>query len=282
MIRVLPSRSNIKNFIKIDVIDEVLFCQKGVKPDRISDLINTCKNLGITLKIKCNVAALSKTETVLTQIKHTLFLTFINNPNNSFSWSWKTISDYIISALLLFFLSILFIFVAILIKLTSKGPAIFKQERVGLHGRKFYIYKFRTMLQNAEELKEKLIAQNESDGPTFKIKNDPRITKIGLFLRKTSIDELPQLLNVLKGDMSLIGPRPPLPNEVEEYEDWQLRRLSVKPGITCTWQIIPNRNEILFDKWMKLDMEYIDKWSLKKDWVLFLKTIRSIIVNRGY
>ena len=138
------------------------------------------------------------------------------------------------------------------------------------------------MVQNAEELKAKLMAQNESDGPTFKIKKDPRITSIGRFLRKTSIDELPQLFNVLRGEMSLIGPRPPLQSEVAEYEDWQLRRLSVKPGITCTWQIIPNRNDVVFEKWMKLDIEYIDKWSLKSDWQLFFKTIKSVIANKGY
>ncbi|MBN2763880.1 MAG: sugar transferase, partial [Bacteroidales bacterium] len=158
---------------------------------------------------------------------------------------------------------------------------IFRQERVGLRGRKFYIYKFRTMVANAEDLKEKLMAQNESDGPTFKIKKDPRITFIGSVLRKTGLDELPQLFNVLKGEMSLIGPRPPLPKEVAKYERWHLRRLSVKPGITCTWQIIPNRNEVRFDNWMKLDIQYIDGWSIKKDLELFFRTIKTVFHGTG-
>jgi lipopolysaccharide/colanic/teichoic acid biosynthesis glycosyltransferase len=138
------------------------------------------------------------------------------------------------------------------------------------------------MVVDAEVIRKKLEAQNESDGPTFKIKEDPRITKIGKFLRKTSLDEVPQLINVLKGEMSLIGPRPPLPREVEEYERWQLRRLSVKPGITCTWQIIPNRNDVLFEKWMRLDLQYIDTWSLRNDFNLVFKTVKSVFTNRGY
>jgi lipopolysaccharide/colanic/teichoic acid biosynthesis glycosyltransferase len=179
-------------------------------------------------------------------------------------------------------LSPLMLTIALIIKGTSKGPIVFKQARVGLRGRKFYIYKFRTMVQNAEELKNKLMEMNESDGPTFKIKNDPRITTIGRILRKTGLDELPQLFNVLKGEMSLIGPRPPLPDEVEKYERWQIRRLSVKPGITCTWQIIPNRHDVVFENWMKLDMQYIDNWSLKEDFILFFRTIISVFRAGGH
>ncbi|MBN2487385.1 MAG: sugar transferase [Bacteroidales bacterium] len=282
LIRVLPERSNIRNFIKVDIVDEVLYCKKTVDLEKVDKLIESCKELGVTLKVKSNVVALDIPKTKLTHLESTSFLTFINTPNNSFRWAWKSISDFIIAALLIFMLSPVFLIVTAIIKLTSKGPALFKQKRVGLHGRQFYIYKFRTMVQNAEELKAKLAALNESDGPAFKIKNDPRITPIGRFLRKTSIDELPQLFNVLWGDMSLIGPRPPLPSEVSQYEDWQLRRLSVKPGITCTWQIIPNRNDVVFEKWMKLDIEYIEKWSLKSDLLLFVRTIKSVILNRGY
>lgn len=281
-LRVLPERSNIKNFLKIDIVDELLYCKKEVDLEKSDKLLDDCKQLGITFKVKSNVGAVSLPNAKLTHLERTPFLTFINTPNNSFRWAWKSISDFMIAATLLFFLSPIFLVIASIIRLTSKGPAIFKQKRVGLHGRQFYIYKFRTMVTNAEELKAKLMSQNESDGPTFKIKHDPRITSIGRFLRKTSIDELPQLINVLRGEMSLIGPRPPLASEVAEYEDWHLRRLSVKPGITCTWQIIPKRNDVVFDKWMKLDMEYIDKWSLKEDAMLFFRTIKSVLVNRGY
>jgi lipopolysaccharide/colanic/teichoic acid biosynthesis glycosyltransferase len=148
-------------------------------------------------------------------------------------------------------------------------------------GRKFKLYKFRTMVVNAEELLERLKARNEADGPTFKIKDDPRVTRFGKFLRKTGLDELPQLFNVVAGEMSLIGPRPPIESEVKQYERWQLRRLSVKPGITCTWQIIPNRNDIKFEKWMQLDLNYIDNWSLAKDAELFFKTITTVFLATG-
>jgi len=161
------------------------------------------------------------------------------------------------------------------------SPIFFKQKRVGLRGRTFYMYKFRTMVTNAEELQASLMKYNEADGPAFKIKNDPRITKIGGFLRKSGLDELPQFINVLIGDMSLVGPRPPVPDEVKQYERWQLRRLSMKPGITCTWQIKPNRNEISFEDWMKMDLQYIDNWSNKLDLMLFLKTIKTMIKGGG-
>ena len=168
----------------------------------------------------------------------------------------------------------------------EKYPKIIK--RITVHAvqitpfGKFYIYKFRTMVYNAEKLRASLVSKNETDGPIFKIKDDPRITRVGKLLRKTGLDELPQLFNVLKGEMSLIGPRPPIPQEVEKYERWQLKRLSVKPGITCTWQVIPNRHDILFEKWMKLDIQYIENWSIKKDFVLIFKTIKSFFTPTGH
>lgn len=282
MIRVLPERSNLKNLLKIDIIDELLYCKHSFEIDQVDKYFETCHELGVTFKVKSEVVPVKQERGELTHIEKTPFLTFINTPNTSFRWIWKSISDFIIAASLIFILSPVFLIISLIIRLTSKGHVIFKQRRVGLHGRQFYIYKFRTMIHNAESMKTHLVNQNESNGPTFKIKNDPRVTPIGRLLRKLSLDELPQLFNVLKGEMSLIGPRPPLPSEVEEYEDWQIRRLSVKPGITCTWQIIPNRNDVVFEKWMKLDMEYIDKWSLKSDWGLFFKTIKSVIANKGY
>ncbi len=282
MIKVLPERSNIKNVLKVDIIDEVLYIKKDVDLEKVDSLIATCKELGITLKVQSNVAPIKRPNFKLTHLEKTPFFTFINTPNYSLTWAWKSVSDYIIAATILFCVSPFFLAIALAIRINSNGPVIFKQKRVGLRGRQFYIYKFRTMVQNAEELKVKLMDNNESDGPTFKIKNDPRVTSVGRFLRKTSMDELPQLFNVLRGEMSLIGPRPPLPNEVNQYEDWHLRRLSVKPGITCTWQIVPNRNEVVFDKWMKLDIQYIEDWSLTSDWRLFFKTIKSILINKGY
>lgn len=162
--------------------------------------------------------------------------------------------------------------VAIAIKLESKGPVFFAQERVGINGKKFKMYKFRSMVVNAEELKEKLSAHNEMSGPMFKMKEDPRVTKIGKIIRKTSIDELPQLINILKGEMSLVGPRPSLPKEVEEFEPWMLERLRVKPGLTCYWQV-SGRNSIDFEDWMKLDIKYVRERSLWIDIKLIFKTM---------
>lgn len=161
--------------------------------------------------------------------------------------------------------------VGILIKLESKGPIIFSQDRVGLNGKIFKMYKLRSMVVNAEELKKKLEAQNEMSGPMFKIKDDPRITKVGKFIRKTSIDELAQLVNVLKGDMSLVGPRPSLPKEVEQFEDWMLERLDVKPGLTCYWQVM-GRNNIEFEEWMRLDVKYVRERNSWLDIKLIFKT----------
>ena len=184
----------------------------------------------------------------------------------------KRLIDVFCSFLGVIVLSPLFIIIAIIIKTTSKGPVFFSQKRVGKNGKEFDMYKFRSMVVNAEELKEKLAAQNEMSGPMFKMKDDPRVTKVGKFIRKTSIDELPQLWNVLKGDMSLVGPRPSLPNEVAQFEDWMHRRLEVKPGLTCYWQV-SGRNNIDFQDWMKLDIRYIDEKNLWIDIKLIFKTI---------
>ena len=187
-----------------------------------------------------------------------------------YSFLKRTI-DIIGSLCGLILLSPVLIITGILIKLESKGPIIFVQKRVGINGQEFNMYKFRSMIVNAEELKEKLKDKNEMSGPMFKIKDDPRITKVGKFIRKTSIDELPQLINILKGDMSLVGPRPSLPKEVEEFEPWMRKRLEVKPGLTCYWQV-SGRNNIDFENWMKLDIKYVNERSFILDIKLIFKT----------
>ena len=169
---------------------------------------------------------------------------------------------------------------ALLVKLTSAGPVIFRQVRCGLNGRKFVFYKFRSMCENAEALRDQLDHLNEKQGVVFKIAKDPRLTPIGRWLRKFSIDEWPQLWNVLKGDMSLVGPRPPLPSEVDQYERWQRRRLRMRPGLTCLWAV-KGRDRLDFETWMRMDMEYIDNWSLALDWEILLKTIPHVIIGRG-
>ena len=188
----------------------------------------------------------------------------------------KRIQDFAISFTLLILLSPLFLLISILIKLTSNGPVFFLQERVGLNKRRFKIFKFRTMIPNAEKMMAELEALNELSGPVFKIKNDPRLTPLGRFLRRSSLDELPQLLNVLLGDMSLVGPRPMAIRDFEGFsEDWQRRRFSVPPGITCLWQI-NGRNSVPFQQWMEMDMQYIAEWSLWLDLKILARTIPAV------
>jgi exopolysaccharide biosynthesis polyprenyl glycosylphosphotransferase len=201
--------------------------------------------------------------------------------SEDWSFIFKRLIDLTGSLALLILLAPLGLVVAVLIKATSTGPVLFRQKRVGLSKRQFVMYKFRTMVSNAEQLQEKLLHLNEMTGPAFKIRNDPRVTRIGRFLRKTSIDELPQLFNVLMGDMSLVGPRAMSVRDYQAFsEDWQLRRFSVRPGITCLWQV-NGRNSIPFEKWMELDMQYIDSWSLWLDLKILARTIPAVLKGSG-
>ncbi|MGU9047075.1 sugar transferase [Clostridium perfringens] len=194
------------------------------------------------------------------------------NADNSMYLFFKRVIDILGSAFGLIILSPLCLIVAIAIKIEdNNGSVLFSQKRVGQYGREFNMYKFRSMVSNAEELKAKLMEQNEMSGPMFKMKHDPRITKVGKFIRKTSIDELPQLINILKGEMSLVGPRPSLPKEVVNFETWMLERLEVKPGLTCYWQVM-GRNDIDFEDWMKLDIKYVHDRNLWLDIKLIFKT----------
>jgi exopolysaccharide biosynthesis polyprenyl glycosylphosphotransferase len=192
----------------------------------------------------------------------------------------KRAMDVFISALLLFGLMPLMLLVAALIKLDSPGPVILRQKRVGRGLKLFDCFKFRTMVENAQALQAELASLNEMDGPVFKIRKDPRITRVGKYLRKYSIDELPQLVNVLRGEMSLVGPRPPLPHEVEMYEPRYLRRLDVKPGLTCLWQV-SGRNELSFEQWMELDLYYVENRSFLLDMEILFRTIPAVVSARG-
>lgn len=199
-----------------------------------------------------------------------------NFKNNNYVYFFiKRIIDIVFASIGLILLSPILIIVAIAIKLDSKGPVLFAQDRVGINGQIFKMYKLRSMIINAEEIKQTLLKENEMSGPMFKMKNDPRVTKVGAFIRKTSVDELPQLINVIKGDMSLVGPRPNLPKEVEKFEAWMKQKLVAKPGLTCYWQV-QGRNEIDFEDWMKLDLKYIKDRSLLVDAMLILKTIKVL------
>ena len=197
-------------------------------------------------------------------------------------WVLRRAQDIVFSLLALILLAPLALLISLAIVLDSPGDgAIFRQRRVGRDGKLFWLYKFRTMCPDAEEQLNELLSQNQMDGPVFKIKGDPRITRVGRFLRKTSLDELPQLLNVLQGDMSIVGPRPALPREVELYSDYQRQRLYVTPGLSCYWQIAPHRNEMSFDEWVALDLKYIQERSFWVDWKIIFLPVRAMLMKYG-
>ena len=197
-------------------------------------------------------------------------------------WVLRRAQDIVFSLLALILLAPMALLISLAIVLDSPGDgAIFRQRRVGRDGKLFWLYKFRTMCPDAEEQLNELLSQNQMDGPVFKIKGDPRITRVGRFLRKTSLDELPQLLNVLQCDMSIVGPRPALPREVELYSDYQRQRLYVTPGLSCYWQIAPHRNEMSFDEWVALDLKYIQERSFWVDWKIIFLTVRAMFMKYG-
>ncbi len=267
-------------------VDEVVFALPLAKVEKVLDFISFAEEQGVNVRIlpDWQIPVLMYQPKVasvfIDQFVGLPTLVVSSVPHQDLALLVKYLLDYCLAAIGLLALLPLFAVLAVLIRLTSAGPIFFRQERVGLNGRKFMLYKFRTMVSNAEKLKASLLGANEVDGPAFKIEKDPRVTKIGGFLRKTSLDELPQLINVLRGEMSLVGPRPPLAEEVAKYSHWQRRRLSMKPGITCIWQV-NGRNEVCFDEWMRMDLEYIDKWSLLLDFKLLLQTIPAVLLGTG-
>lgn len=264
-----------------DLIDEVLYLKHKVVSSEVRDIISSCEEVGVTFKLRITESVVKLTNAFKTELSNENFLTFTNIPHNQYQLALKKVMDVVISLTVIIAFAPVFIIISLLVKLTSPGPVIFRQARVGLRGRPFNLYKFRTMVANAEEIKEQLNGRNEVDGPVFKIKDDPRVTKVGRFLRRSGLDELPQLFNVLKGEMSLIGPRPPLLSETKQYKRWQLRRLSVKPGLSCFWQIKPERNNIRFEKWMELDLAYIDNWSIRLDLMILFKTVGTVFKRTG-
>jgi exopolysaccharide biosynthesis polyprenyl glycosylphosphotransferase len=279
-IKVIGTLNDIPKLIKETAIDEVIF---SIPKSWLGDLepsIYACEEVGIKVKLTVNFFNPLIARYYLDDLDGIPLLTFSTTPQKPGQLLIKQIFDAIVSFFLLVLLLPLFLIVAPAIKISSPGPVFFKQRRCGLNRREFTLYKFRSMVADAEKIKTQLEKFNEADGLVFKIKDDPRITPIGKFIRKTSIDELPQLFNVLKGDMSLVGPRPPLPSEVKKYERQQQRRLSMKPGITCIWQT-SGRSKVNFDTWIKMDLEYIDNWSLGLDFRILLKTIPAVLFGKG-
>ena len=277
----LGSIEKLPEILENEKIDEIIICipfQRNIKA--ITHIIALGYDLGVVVRFtpESDYARILKSLHIETFGGNTI-VTFFRE-SHVLQLHIKRFMDIAGSALMLLLLSPLLALVALLVKLDSKGPIFFAQERVGMNKRSFKLLKFRSMVVNAEELRAKLVDQNEVDGPVFKIKKDPRITRIGRFIRKTSIDELPQLWNALVGDISLVGPRPPLFSEVAQYEWLFRKRISIKPGITCLWQV-SGRNNLSFDKWMELDKQYIDNWSIWLDIKILLLTIPTVLLGRG-
>jgi exopolysaccharide biosynthesis polyprenyl glycosylphosphotransferase len=261
------------------VIDEIIF---AVESDRLSELEEyflLCDEEGVRTRVAVDFFPHVNSTVSLERLGATPLLTFSAAPYDEIRLLLKRAVDIVLAAAGLVVLAPFMLAIALAIKLTSPGPVIFRQVRCGLNGRRFLFYKFRSMCQNAEELKASL-AHLSTRQTAFKIPDDPRLTPIGRFLRRFSIDEWPQLWNVLRGDMSLVGPRPAVPNEVEQYQRWQRRRLRMRPGLTCLWAI-SGRDAVDFDTWMKMDMQYIDNWSLALDWKILLRTIPRVLTGRG-
>ena len=261
-------------------IDEVVFVAPIAWMEHIEKAIMVCEEVGVQATVVMDYFGMRSAKPQSMDLYGLPLITYSMLPPNEIALVAKHFFDFALGLALLIVLSPLMLVVAIAIRATSHGPVVFRQTRVGVNGRTFELFKFRTMVADAEKKQADLLHLNEKDGPVFKVKNDPRITRIGRLLRRTSIDELPQLINVLKGEMSLVGPRPPLPAEVRQYERWQRRRLSMKPGITGLWQV-SGRSELSFDEWMRLDLAYIDSWSFWADLAIILRTIVVVIRGQG-
>ena len=280
--KILGDLDQLQEILKHQVVDEVVIgLPMKSKYDKINTIINLCEEQGIIIRFLSDLFDLKIAKSYVDHLDDTPILTLHSTPKEQWPLLVKKFLDIAISLVLLVLLSPFFILIAILIKCDSKGPAFFTQERVGHNKRNFKLIKFRTMIQDAEVMQNELEFQNEATGPVFKIKNDPRFTRVGRWLRRTSMDELPQLANVLKGEMSLVGPRPlPLRDYQGFDQNWHRRRFSVRPGITCLWQV-NGRSNIPFEEWMELDMEYIDNWSMWLGLQILAKTIPAVIRGTG-
>lgn len=277
---IIGSLSDLEAVVSLGAVDEVIFAGSGRIED-YEDVFLMLEDNGINSRVVANMFPHVIAKLQLEELESVPLLTFTTVPTNTYALLGKRFFDVCAAVLLLILTSPVMLLTAALIKLTSPGPVLFRQKRSGLYGRTFTLYKFRSMYRDAEKKKKELEALNEMDGPVFKIRNDPRITTWGRFIRKASIDELPQVWNVLRGDMSIVGPRPPLPDEVARYDRWQRRRLSMRPGLTCLWQISGRNRVRKFDDWVKMDLQYIDAWSLGLDMKIFLKTIPAVLFRKG-
>ena len=279
---IIGNLSQIPQVLAENVIDEVIICLP-IKTfyDQMESIARTAEEQGIIVRVYSDLFNMKLARAVPGEIGEAPVLSLYTTQLSEWQMFLKNSFDFLGATVLMILLSPLMLFIALLIKFTSAGPVLFVQERVGLNKRRFRMFKFRTMVVDAVEQQKKLEALNEANGPVFKIKNDPRVTTVGKWLRKTSLDELPQLFNILLGDLSLVGPRPLPERDFQKFNKlWFNRRFSVKPGITCIWQI-SGRSETSFDKWILQDLEYIDKWSLGLDLKILFKTIPAVLRGTG-
>ncbi len=280
-LKIIGTLDELPKILRKRVVDEVLFVVPRGWMTKIEKSILYCESVGVRATVIADLFNIHFAKAHLSELGGLPAITFDPTPADQWQMGIKRFLDTITAFLAILILSPLFLTVALAIKKTSKGPVFFKQKRCGLNGRRFTLYKFRSMVADAAQRRAELQYLNEMTGPVFKAANDPRLTPIGRFIRKTSIDELPQLFNVLLGHMSVVGPRPPIPSEVAKYEPWQRRRLSMRPGITGNWQV-SGRNKITdFNVWTELDLEYIDRWSLLFDCKILLKTIPVVLFGIG-
>lgn len=279
---ILGTSAQILDVLAKQAVAEVYIAGRTlVHGHEMQQVVRACEEVGQPFAVPVHALAFERARLLGTiTAAHDGFLHYLSTDTRPMQYALKRMIDIVASAIGLLVLSPMLLVVAAIIK-SDGGPIFFKQERVGLHGAHFGMFKFRSMVMNADAMKDQLMAQNEMQGGVvFKMKNDPRITPIGRIIRKFSIDELPQLINILRGDMTIVGPRPAVPREVALYKVWQRRRLSVRPGLTCYWQV-SGRNEIGFDEWMQLDLKYVDNWNLKIDFELILKTFPVVLTGRG-
>jgi len=282
--RIVATQDTFEAALKRHAVDEVLFTDVFRSFTLVQTLVQIAVEEGVRVTLAGDMFSTEIFQSAVSYFGKIPLIHYEPSPGGSVDNAAlivKRLMDIVISAGALVLLSPLLVATALAIKLDSPGPVFFRQRRVGLNGRTFMLYKFRSMINGAEQMLPQLLAQNEMNGPVFKLRHDPRITRVGKFIRRYSIDELPQLLHVLIGDMSLVGPRPPLPEEVERYGRKQRKRLSMRPGLTCIWQVSGRSSIPDFDQWAKLDLEYIDNWSLKKDIELLLKTIPAVLSGAG-
>lgn len=271
--------AQLPELLRRQVIDEIIFAVDSHRLAELEEVFLLCDEEGVRTRVAVDFFPHVNSEVYMDRLGAVPLLTFSATPHDEIRLLVKRVTDFVLAGAALVILFPVMLAIALIIRLTSPGPVIFRQVRCGLNGRQFVFYKFRSMRENAHEMREQFrhLSQREL---ALKIPNDPRLTPVGRWLRKFSIDEWPQLWNVLKGDMSLVGPRPAVPEEVEQYKQWQRRRLRMRPGLTCLWAV-NGRDAVDFETWMKLDMQYIDSWSLALDWKIILRTIPQVIIGRG-